>query len=195
MNLAKKSSKSMNNIKAIIFDFVGVLMHVKSAYKPNKIVDEMDKVIGSVTDDEIFKKEIMKKYNFNETEFYRILDDVVQKYERYNPLWEIIPELKTKYKLAIINNGTALTFPIFNERYKISETFDLFISSAVCGFKKPDKKIYLLASKKLGAKPEDCLFIDDLEENIKGANAVGMKTILWEDGKKGFEEFIKFIKF
>lgn len=42
---------------------------------------------------------------------------------------------------------------------------------------KPDAAIYRYAAEGLGVKPEEILFVDDREENIAGARAVGMVAI------------------
>jgi putative hydrolase of the HAD superfamily len=35
--------------------------------------------------------------------------------------------------------------------------------------------------QRLGAKPEECLFIDDKERNLVTARSLGMKTILFDE--------------
>jgi FMN phosphatase YigB (HAD superfamily) len=42
---------------------------------------------------------------------------------------------------------------------------------------KPQPEIYLLAAERIGVAPEGCLFVDDLQENCAGAEAVGMTAI------------------
>lgn len=180
--------------KAIIFDFIGVLLLTKASYEPNKVVDEIDQVIGKVTDDKLFKKETLKKYNLSEKEFNNILNKIVNKYESFKPIWKLFPKLKKKYKLAIINNGTSLTLPKFKRKYKLDDNFYLFISSAIEGVKKPNKVIYKLTTKKLGVKPEECLFMDDSLLNIEGAKKFGMKTIHWKNSEIGFKKFKEFLE-
>ena len=46
------------------------------------------------------------------------------------------------------------------------------------------KKIFLLAAKKLDAKTEDCVFIDDYGDFLKVAESVGMKVILFKNSKE-----------
>jgi FMN phosphatase YigB (HAD superfamily) len=43
---------------------------------------------------------------------------------------------------------------------------------------KPTPEIYLLGAEKVGLAPEECVFVDDLQENVTGAEAVGMTAIL-----------------
>ena len=134
-----------------------------------------------------------KKYNLSEIEFDAVLDNIVNKYEPLIPLWNLLPEIRKNYKLAIINNGTALTLPKFKNKYHIDSVFDLFISSAIEGFKKPDRRIYELTIHKLGFKPEECLFMDDSLVNINEAKKLGMSTIYWENYQIGFKKFQEFI--
>ncbi|KAL8662208.1 MAG: hypothetical protein Q9202_004890 [Teloschistes flavicans] len=65
--------------------------------------------------------------------------------------------------------------------------FDIFIASAEVGMRKPSAEIYKLALGKLdkldrerggsGIIAEDCLFLDDIGENLKTARDLGMRTI------------------
>ena len=41
---------------------------------------------------------------------------------------------------------------------------------------KPDVKIYEAFLRKYGLSAEECLFVDDREENVNGAQAAGMNT-------------------
>ena len=182
-----------NEIKAIIFDFVGVLLFERSGYAPDYYVDEADKAIGRMDNDDEFKAKITKKFSLGEKEFDSLLRRIVNKYEPLLPLWSLLPELRRKYKLAVINNGTALTLAKFQLKYEINEKFDLFISSAIEGIGKPDKEIYLRAAGRLNVKPEDCLFMDDSLKNVRGAQTAGMQTIWWRNRESGFERFVKYL--
>ncbi|HXL18447.1 MAG TPA: HAD-IA family hydrolase, partial [Streptosporangiaceae bacterium] len=45
------------------------------------------------------------------------------------------------------------------------------------GTLKPDPRIYLLMSGKLGVEPADVVFLDDQPVNLAGATAVGMTAV------------------
>jgi HAD superfamily hydrolase (TIGR01509 family) len=177
-------------IDTILFDFVGVLLFPKENITPSWIVDEIDWQVGQVTNDSVFKEKVLREYHLQENEFEHVLQCIVDKYEPYLPLWEMLPELIKNYKLGIINNGTYLTYPLFEAKYHIPERFDIFLSSAREGFCKPERAIYLRACQALGSRPGNCLFMDDSKENILGAQRIGMQTLLWVDKESGFNEFI-----
>lgn len=176
-------------IDTILFDLVGVLLFPKENYEADSRVDEIDQLIGAVTNDNIFREKILSKYNLLEHEFNTILQVVVNKYEPYIPLWEFLPKTRKRYKLGIINNGTYLTYPLFDAKFHIGQLFDIFLSSGKAGICKPNRAIYLQACAKLGSEPQSCLFMDDSKENIVGAQMVGMQTIHWPNKENGFQEF------
>ncbi len=176
-------------IDTILFDFVGVLLFLKENYEALPQVDQIDELIGIVTDDSLFKEKIIREYNLLEHEFNTVLLSVVNKYEPFVPLWKLLPTLRKRYKLGIINNGTYLTYPLFDARFHIGQQFDIFLSSAVVGVCKPNRAIYLQACASLHREPQNCLFMDDSEENILGAQLVGMQTIHWRSKNSGFQEF------
>lgn len=55
--------------------------------------------------------------------------------------------------------------------------FDVFIESSVEGLRKPDPRIYALACDRMGKRPEEMIFLDDIGPNLKPPRAMGMATI------------------
>jgi epoxide hydrolase-like predicted phosphatase len=59
--------------------------------------------------------------------------------------------------------------------------FDATVISGDVGLHKPQPEIYRLGAERLELEPDACVFVDDLRENITGAEAVGMLGILHRD--------------
>lgn len=59
----------------------------------------------------------------------------------------------------------------------LEELFDTVVISGEVGLRKPDPDIYLLAARRLGLSPEQCVFVDDLRGNLKPARELGMETV------------------
>ena len=55
--------------------------------------------------------------------------------------------------------------------------FEPVILSYKEGYSKPDPRIYQIAIQRTGARPQEILFIDNMEKNIEAAQAAGLKTI------------------
>jgi epoxide hydrolase-like predicted phosphatase len=59
--------------------------------------------------------------------------------------------------------------------------FDATVISGEVGLHKPQPEIYLLACERLEIEPAEAVFVDDLRENVEGAEAVGMTGVLHRD--------------
>lgn len=93
-----------------------------------------------------------------------------------------INQIKAKgYKVGLISDCSPET-PTVWPRTAFANLFDVTIFSCSVGMKKPDPRIYLLATEKLGVRPEDCLYIGDgSSHELTGALKVGMHPVLIRD--------------
>ncbi len=72
--------------------------------------------------------------------------------------------------------------------------FDVKVFSCIEGVIKPDRKIYEITLKKLGVKPEEVVFVDDKEENVKAAQDIGINTILFKNSEQFKKELFLLLK-
>jgi epoxide hydrolase-like predicted phosphatase len=191
-SINKDKGKKNNKIRAILFDMVGVLLFKKKGYSPKTKeelnAEEIEKLYNNV-DDKKLLADIKNKLGLSDEEIKKALTRIPEKYEKFEGLWSLLPVLEKKYKLALINNGNSLAEKYWRKKFDFS-IFDEFIASAKIGIKKSDPRIYLLTCKKLKVKPENCLFLDDLKENIAAAKKLKMKT-LWCKSKKSFLNYFE----
>jgi epoxide hydrolase-like predicted phosphatase len=64
------------------------------------------------------------------------------------------------------------------DRDRFPALFDGVVISGEVGLHKPEPEIYRLGAERVGLKPHECVFVDDLRENCAGAEAVGMTAVL-----------------
>jgi putative hydrolase of the HAD superfamily len=64
------------------------------------------------------------------------------------------------------------------DRSTFPALFDGVVISGDEGMHKPEPAIYELGAERVGLSPADCVFVDDLRENCRGAEAVGMTAVL-----------------
>ena len=57
------------------------------------------------------------------------------------------------------------------------ELFDGVVISGEEGIRKPAKRMYELGAERAGVKPEDCVYVDDLDFNLKPAEEMGMAVV------------------
>jgi len=86
--------------------------------------------------------------------------------------------LRPAYRTAILSNAD-LTLRGRLRELAIDHLFDTVVSSAEEGLAKPEPAIYRLAAERLGLDVTACVFIDDHEDNVRAAEAVGMRGVLY----------------
>ncbi len=98
---------------------------------------------------------------------------------------EALRRCRKKFITACITNnvnvGAGPAMFMSEEREKqaaeVMAMFELVIESSKVNLRKPDPRIYQLACEKIGVRPEETVYLDDLGVNLKPARALGMKTI------------------
>lgn len=66
--------------------------------------------------------------------------------------------------------------PNWGQHFPEIAAFDLLLEAAGSGMLKPDPSVFRWALGQLGEPPSNCLFVDDLPVNLRGARAAGMQT-------------------
>ena len=117
---------------------------------------------------------------------------LVMEYD-YSRRW--LEDLKQRgYRIYILSNYSEDHF-----RY-VSKTFSFFglEDGKVISFEekilKPDAAIYETLLKRYGLKAEECVFLDDMPENIEGAIRAGMKGIVFESYEQGRAKLEKLLE-
>jgi putative hydrolase of the HAD superfamily len=85
---------------------------------------------------------------------------------------------------ALLSNSWGLDYP----RDGWDELFDAVVISGEVGLRKPEPEIYQLAASRLGRRPQECVFVDDLAPNIRGAVATGMVGVRHRDPEQTIDE-------
>jgi putative hydrolase of the HAD superfamily len=92
--------------------------------------------------------------------------------------------LRPRYRTALLSNSFVGAREKEHERFGFGDLTDLIVYSHEEGVAKPERRIYELTCERLGARPDEVVFVDDAEAYIEGARAVGMRTILHRDNAK-----------
>lgn len=177
-------------IKAVIFDCFGVLYPNASAnfFQRHKNLFGNNSVYLDKLNLEIDLAQVTRAAFFAKLEkeigipAYLIQREIDQELMVDQQLIQLIKKLKKSYKLAMLSNAGQEEIEVIY-RDKIDKLFDTITVSCHEGIVKPNLEIYTRCIKKLGVKPEECLFIDDSEKNIKAAQKLNMKAILYNSSE------------
>jgi len=157
---------------------------------------------------EIWNEKQMKVFVEDILEFIglsnnRIAEEVVnlwartQKFKAYEDVHEALDIIKEKgYKLIIISNvSSERNLRTYLSQINLSNYFDCLIASGTVGFEKPNREIFLLASRRIGVSPGEILHVgDSYEADYLGAINAGLKAVLLDRENKYASENVVRIK-
>lgn len=86
--------------------------------------------------------------------------------------------LRPAYRTAILSNADMSLRGRLRE-LGVHDLFDTVLSSAEEGLAKPEPEIYRRAAARIGLAPEACVFVDDAEANVRAAETIGMRGIVY----------------
>jgi len=198
---------SKTKIKYVIFDFGGVLVvegmrAARRLYKEKTGID-IEKIWytevrsvwkslekGENADGDFWEalERLVKPRDsrFDVNEFKKIIFEN----QRYNlEVVSLIKKLKAKgYVTALLTNNVKEWIEEWDRNDPLNQYFDVVVSSHEVKEIKPEPRIYQITLERLGAKPEECVFIDDKEKNIDTAIKLGMKGVIFKTPEQGIKE-------
>jgi putative hydrolase of the HAD superfamily len=171
-------------IKAIIFDYFGVIssdeywQFVKQDRKTNS---QFRNLADEVNLGQIHWQAFIQKVASATGKTVEEVDELYAT-ERINPLMvTYIKQLRARYKTGLLTNAHHEFIDALFAKSKLETLFDAVVISSRIGMIKPDPHIFQYILDKLGVKPAEAIYIDDLERHTAAGNRVGMHTILYKD--------------
>ncbi|CAN5215280.1 HAD family phosphatase [soil metagenome] len=181
-------------IKAIIYDLGGVLiddpwpgmatyyseaLHVDK----DKFIEAYNKIVsiwqtGKITEKECWTNITTSLNTHMPTSETLWLDGFKQTINEKKEIFLQIESFKKRgYKIGLLSNTEAPIMQfVLEQKY---QDFDVYVFSCDIGVAKPNPKIYIEILRRLQIKPLEAVFIDDKEENIESAKALGIHGILF----------------
>ena len=128
------------------------------------------------------------KYPEYKDEINRFWEDPSDIVREYDYSAELLQGLKDKgYGVYILSNYPIEISELHWPKFRFLPIADGFIISGYERMTKPSPEIYKLLESRFGIKLSECLFVDDRQVNIDGAEAVGMQAVLFT----GYDEIVK----
>ena len=173
-------------MKAIILDMYGVIVkqtggdfvpYVQQSFadlKSEEIYIPWFKAdVGELTSLEVWEKLGFKG------DIEKIEKEYLDTMEINDGFFNFISSVGKHYKTAIISNDSSRWSEFLRDKFNINKYFDAISISGDLKIQKPDERIFELTIEQLGCRAEDCLYVDDREENLEAARKVGMNVVLF----------------
>lgn len=191
----------MSEIKNVIFDFGGVLIE----WSPYLLYR---KVLPNDTEIERFLQEVhFYEWNYSFDQGYPFDMGIAEMCRRFPERADLIHILAERWletlgvtydaNIAMIKELKGRGVPVFGLSNWGAETFertrqkfpffDLFDDRVISGevkIAKPDPRIFTLLLERNKLDPQQCIFIDDNEDNCRTAHSLGITPVLYQNSKQ-----------
>ena len=190
-----------NPITAVIFDLGRVIVDIDISGLTRLILDDpteqdIERTIINAMSDELMLQ--FNKGQIQPKEFHAQLAakyNLQIPYDEFVNLWcgifspmpgmaDLLSEFDGKIKLGLLSDTDPLHWEHLFKTNPILAIFQKPTLSYQAGTTKPDAPIYLAAAKNVNTPPPQCLYIDDLEQNVQGAINVGMQGIIFKSAQQ-----------
>ena len=185
-------------VKAIIFDFGGVLLRTTDFAPREQLAahlgmsrNELEELIfGGESGDQAQRGEITVQQHWSNLaaqlhcsriELKTLVEEFFANDEIDFSLLDYVRTLHESYKTGLLSNAFDDLRQIITERWHFEDAFDDMIISAEVGLVKPDARIFLLAVEQLGVEASQAVFVDDMQRNIEAAKNVGLVGIHFQN--------------
>ena len=99
-----------------------------------------------------------------------------------NPeICDLIPKLRPRYRILLGSNTNVIHSRFFRKQFAlVLSHFDALALSHEVGVRKPNVAFFEHCQTLTHAKPGECLFVDDLPDNVKSACTLGWQGIIYQ---------------
>ena len=182
-------------IKTIFFDIGGVLIDIHPERTYQYLSDSVDVEVSMVKESfpwdahDQYERGIMNNEDWFITYKESLPQPCCLKRSDFWNAWKlllgeekntvnILEALNKQYSIWLLSNTNPKHIQDeIEKRYLFPSLVNGAVYSFDVGVRKPEKEIYEIAMQRANANPQECLFIDDLLENIQAAKQIGIEGI------------------
>ena len=135
-----------------------------------------------------FERELARRlttHDGRDVEPEGLLSRMFAGFRKQQPMFDVVRRAHDHgLKTALLSNSWGMEYP----REEWDEIFDAVVISGEVGMRKPEPSIYRYAADQLVVQPGECVFVDDLGPNVKGAVGVGMVGVKFVSAEQAIDE-------
>jgi len=191
-------------IQAVIFDFGGVLMRTEDPSSRRKWEEQLglpdwglaralfesDSSVramrGELAESEVWRT-AAEQFRLTPQQLEALQHDFWTGDRLDRELVRFLEGLRPRYRTAILSNAWTGSRHFF-EQLGLDNVVDTMVISAEEGVIKPEPRTYCIACTRLDIRPEEAVFVDDLPENVAGAEAIGMSGVHFKNREQALAE-------
>jgi glucose-1-phosphatase len=185
-------------LRTVLFDLGNVLLH----FSHERMFEQIGK-LGGMSGDEIRQlvqehhvirefetgrmsrpelHRLFQSWTGKEVDSRRLMRALSNIFTPNETLIPVLDQLKTSgLRLVLLSNTNIAHISFIKQRFDVLSRFDQLVLSYEVGAMKPDPPIYEAALNAIHCEPGECLYTDDIVENVERARGFGLQAEVFID--------------
>ena len=134
--------------------------------------------LGTLTREELVLKVVSMIGSIYQEKVQEVVWNWPSYIEIYTEVFPLLARLKEKgHRIFVLSNTSPVFYELLEEQLSpLNEILDGFVLSCDIKAVKPDRKMFEEILHKYELNPANCIFLDDVKENTKMAESLGIKA-------------------
>ncbi len=134
--------------------------------------------LGTLTREELVLKVVSLIGSIYQEKVQEVVWNWPSYIEIYTEVFPLLARLKEKgHRIFVLSNTSPVFYELLEEQLSpLNEILDGFVLSCDIKAVKPDRKMFEEILHKYELNPANCIFLDDVKENTKMAESLGIKA-------------------
>jgi FMN phosphatase YigB (HAD superfamily) len=166
----------VSGVRVLALAAAGVVFVRSPTYLAETIADAVDAKLLEVRDERRFWRTVQRAYELRESEMPELQARVARKYCRNLEVWGVLPELRRRYRLALVYSGPGVILDCWRREYPIESLFDLVVEATPQGLLPRDPALYELIAGRAGVPIEQCGVVESTLAGFDAVTAAGARA-------------------
>ena len=179
----------ISDIGGVVMNLTGINNFIEDIIKygdrnlDNNKINEVIRLLDTYERGKIksskFYDEIKRIFRLERLSFSEFSEKFCNIFSPNRKVLDLYSTLKDKFTLFYLSNTCEMHVDYLDRKYGLFNLFDGGVFSYKVGYRKPENEVYSILLDKTRKSPKECIFIDDIKENIEAAEKFGIKSILY----------------
>lgn len=192
-------------IRALIFDFGGVLVHMADTGRRQAWAQRLDVPVSHL-EALVFDSDVARRaavglapeiavwqglachFGFNDATMQQFERDFWTGEMLDADLIALLRKARPHYHTAILSNAWSDARATFRAKFGLDQEVDLIVISSEEGVAKPDARIYQRTLDRLDVQAHEAIFVDNLDDNVAAAQALGIHGVRFESAPQALAD-------
>jgi len=163
----------------VVLPSTGVTFVPSPLYLQDEVIEEVDAAAHSLADEPRFWSRVRRHFDLDADALTTLQEQLALKYCRNLNVWARLPQLHTRFRLALLHGGPAVLLPYWCERYGYDRYFERALATADLYLTPAAPDVYRELAESMDVPAAACFVVHDELGPYEAAREAGCAAYRW----------------